>query len=222
MTENAPSLSLKSNPMQLPFAGDIFINERFLSLKKKYNIVNAIETGTYIGATFIWLYNNFDNIYSCELNPTYYQIACKIIFGQTRNSIHENYPSLMNNPEEMGTLVIANQGSIDFINHIAPSLIGESLFFLDAHWYDYCPLQDELLAIANQGLKPAVIAIHDFKTDHPDELGYDIYKSQPLELEWILPHIKKIYGNNWSYEYNIPDKSVGAMRGIIYIKRKDD
>jgi hypothetical protein len=116
-------------------------------------------------------------------------------------------------------LLICNQDSVLFINEIIPALEGESMFFLDAHWYDWCPLEDELLAIASHGLKPAVIAIHDFKTDHPELLGYDIYKGRPFELEWVTPLLDRIYGPDWTYEYNVPESTAGARRGIIYIKR---
>lgn len=203
-----------------PFAEDTYIEKAFLKFKEKYGIVNAIETGTHIGATFIWLYNNFDNVYTCEIEETYYQIACSLIFGRE----HENeifYKEIIN-PPEMGEMVIKNIDTVNFIKEICPKLTGESIFFLDAHWQSYCPLLDELKAISETNIKPAVIAIHDFKTDHPDILGYDTYNNQPYNLDWIKPSIDNIYGDNWSFEYNTPEEATGALRGIIYIKREVD
>jgi hypothetical protein len=88
-------------------------------------------------------------------------------------------------PPDMGEMVLSNQNSVDFIGGIASQLDERTLFFLDAHWYNYCPLLDELAVIARHRLRPAVIAIHDFVTGHPDQLGYDCYQSQPFTLEWI-------------------------------------
>lgn len=201
-----------------PFAGDIYIEKTFLRLKKQYNIVNAIETGTHIGATFIWLYNNFDKVYTCEIDKDYYQISCALIFGHQNEG--NEFPIEIVNPPNKGEMVMKNVDSITFIREVCPILIEESIFFLDAHWYSYCPLLDELKAISEADLKPAVIAIHDFKTDYPAVLGYDVYNDQPYDLAWIKPSIDSIYGSAWSFEYNTPKTATGALRGIVYIKRE--
>lgn len=203
-----------------PFAEDTYIEKAFLKFKEKYGIVNAIETGTHIGATFIWLYNNFDNVYTCEIEEKYYQMACSFIFG--RESEDDYFEKEIINPPSLGKMVIKNVDTVNFIKEICSKLTGESIFFLDAHWQSYCPLLDELKAISEANLKPAVIAIHDFKTDHPTALGYDTYNDQPYDLDWIKPSIDRIYGANWSFEYNTPEEAKGASRGIIYIKREDD
>ena len=96
---------------------------------------------------------------------------------------------------------------MEFIRSIADTLEGETIFFLDAHWYCRCPLLEELEAIASHGLQPAVIAIHDFKTDHPDELGFDFCTGQPFTLDWSRPSVEKIYGDDWSHEYNVPSRA---------------
>ena len=200
-----------------PFAEDVYIEKAFLKFKEKYGIVNAIETGTHIGATFIWLYNNFDNVYTCEIDENFYQTACAFIFGRTNEE--ERFEKEIVNPPSLGKIVMKNIDTVDFMKEICPKLTGESIFFLDAHWESYCPLLDELKAISEAGLKPAVIAIHDFKTDHPTVLGFDTYNDQEYDLDWIKPSIDSIYGDNWSFEYNTPEDATGALRGIIYIKR---
>ncbi|MFC0513366.1 hypothetical protein ACFFGT_04115 [Mucilaginibacter angelicae] len=210
---------MQINVLLKPFAGDTYIEKSFLKFKKKMKIVNAIETGTNMGSTFAWLYNNFDRVYTCESDEGYYQGACKRIFSVNSKYKMDHYPSQIVNPPDMGEMIIANSDSVSFLKMIGPQLSGESIFFLDAHWYDDCPLYNELLTIADLGLSPAVIAIHDFKTDHPDELGYDTYGGQSFDLAWITPAVNQIYGSNWTYEYNKPETSAGAKRGIIYIKR---
>ena len=215
-------MDLGSNPYVLgkPFAEDIYIEKAFSKFKEKYGIVNAIETGTHIGATFIWLYNNFDNVYTCEIDEKFYQLACSFIFGRERED--DYFENEIVNPPGLGKIVMKNIDTVDFMKEICPKLRGESIFFLDAHWESYCPLLDELKAISEAKLKPAVIAIHDFKTDHPAVLGYDTYNDQEYVLDWIKPSIDCIYGDNWSFEYNTPEAAAGALRGVIYIKREAD
>ena len=205
--------------MQEPFTGDTYIAERFLALREEYGIVNAVETGTYLGRTFIWICNHFDNAFSCEVSPKNYQFACHAIFAEPGAPLDELYPEAMIDPPGMGRFVLKNQDSVEFIHSIADALEGETIFFLDAHWYSRCPLLEELEAIASHGLRPAVIAIHDFKTDHPDDLGFDFCNGQPFTLDWIRPSVEKIYEDDWSYEYNVPSRAGGAMRGIVYLKR---
>jgi hypothetical protein len=199
------------------FAGDKFIENKLLTFKETFEIESAVETGTYLGATFRWLYNNFENVYSCEIDKECYQTACNSIFNDIQEKI--TYPSIIKNPPNMGELTIANIDSVIFLNQIGGELNDQTLFFLDAHWYAHCPLLNELSAIASSDLRPSVIAIHDFKTNHPEELGYDSYNSQDFTLEWIQKEVDKIYGNKWTYEYNNPKEAGGAKRGIIYITR---
>ena len=203
-----------------PFAMDEYIAAQLLKLKKEYDIIAAVETGTYLGGTFRWLYDNFEKVYSCEINPEYYQLCCNLIFNEQHSTEMETYPGRIINLPDMGEMMLSNQNSVDFIDEIASQLDNRTLFFLDAHWYNYCPLLDELAAIARHKLRPAVIAIHDFVTDHPDQLGYDSYQSQAFTLEWIKPAITEIYGQDWTHAYNTPETSMGEKRGIIYITPK--
>lgn len=212
-------VSFPGDPMLEPFTGDPHIAARLLELREEYGIVNAVETGTYLGHTFIWFCNHFANVHSCEISAKNYQFACHAIFGQPGAALEALYPEEIVDPPGMGRFVLKNQDSVEFIRGIADTLEGETVFFLDAHWYDRCPLPEELDAIAAHGLRPAVIAIHDFYTDHPEELGYDVHHSQPFTLEWIRPALEKIYGTAWSHEYNTPARAGGARRGIVYIKR---
>lgn len=208
-------MEIKTERLLQPFAGDSFIEKKILEFKEKFEIVSAVETGTFLGGTFRWLYNNFEKVYSCEVNPEFYQLACNRIFNSTEKNIV--YPNVIKNPVDMGELTFANIDSESFIQQIGASIDNQTLFFLDAHWYSHCPLLSELDVISDLNIKPAVISIHDFKTDHPEELGYDSYNSQEFTLDWIQRKIDKIYNKKWTYEYNTPNKAEGAMRGIIYI-----
>lgn len=174
-----------------PFNGDMFIEAEFIKLRDKHKITTAIETGSCLGYTTVWLAQHFEKVYTIELNKQYVDIA------RSKFLLHPNITSIHGNSE-------------DVLRHL--KIDGNAIFFLDAHWGNKCPLLNELYEIYKLGLKP-VIAIHDFLV--PDsEFGYDSYKGQPFSLKWIERLLKQIYGE-FDYHYN--SEAVGARRGIVYI-----
>jgi hypothetical protein len=188
--------------MGAPFNGDVFIEEEFLRLKQKYSLTTAVETGTNEGDTTIWLARNFQKAVSCELDRNLID-RCAKRFSDEKVHVELFHGS----SEQVLDYVIPHRG----IGH-------DTIFFLDAHWNSYCPLLDELEAIAKYELLP-VIAIHDFK-EPTGRLGYDSYNNQEYTFEWIKPKIDKIYSvknKGYCHYYNAPEKACGANRGVIYI-----
>jgi len=187
-------------PNQLSaFNGDTFVEKEFLSLRDKWNITNAVETGSYMFGTTLWLSDNFDKVYTFEIDNDLYK------YGQTKISNKTNIKSYLSNSAE---------GLVQIINEID----GNTIFFLDAHWYDYCPLLDELEIISKLKHTP-IIAIHDFKTPYP-HLGYDSYKEDDFTIDFIVDKLKKIYPNGFDYHYNNETEG-GASRGLIFITPKE-
>ena len=183
------------------FNGDQFIEDNFKQLKKEFNLKKAIETGTCLGSTTLFLSTEFEKVITIETNSEYALIAkdrAKALEIKNIDFVHGD------SGEILSTVIYANEIGDD------------TMFFLDAHWGNVCPLIKELEAIAENNIKP-VIAIHDFKTEDPS-LGFDSYNGQDFTLEWIKPYIDLIYGSGkWDYHYNTEEESEGARRGIIYI-----
>lgn len=179
-----------------PFNGDGFIEQEFISLRDRFGLTTAVETGTCLGYTTLWLSRNFEKVYTIELNKEYVEIArAKFLQYPNITSIHGN------SGDVLGSLKLTDR----------------TLFFLDAHWGNQFPLLKELFAIYKLQIMP-VIAIHDFFVPG-QELGFDTYKGQPFNLSLIERQLRQIYGskNNYKVKYNSEDKSDGAKRGIIYI-----
>jgi hypothetical protein len=194
-------------PFQLtPFNGCTFIQEEFLKLKKKFNISTVIETGTCLAGTTIWLAQNFDRVFTVEVNKTWLKIAINRIEAA---AVGDKVKAYLGKSEQV----------VDDIIKLY-TLANNVIFFCDAHWSEACPLQDELRAIAQNKLKPC-ICIHDWYVPNEPELGYDIYAGQPFTYEWIKPNLDEIYGvDNYDYYYNSSERATGAKRGIIYITPK--
>lgn len=194
-------------PFQLaPFNADKHIEQEFLKLKKEFNITTVIETGCCLGGTTIWLAQEFDRVFTIEVNKTWLKIAINRIEAA---AVGGKVKAYLGKSEQV----------LDDIIKIY-SLTDKTMLYLDAHWSESCPLLDELKSIAQNKIKP-VIAIHDFMVPNEPELGYDSYAGQPFTLEWIKPSIEAIYGvDGYEYYYNSAEKSAGAKRGIIYLTPK--
>ena len=188
---NIPNLM----PFQLEsFNGDYFVKEEFLKIKEKYDVKNVVETGTCLGSSTIFFTENFENVHSIEINSEYLNIA------KERNPKANYY-----------------LGSSDIVlPSIISSLVGKTVFFLDAHWEKHCPLLNELDCIASMTEKP-IIVIHDFFVPNSN-LGYDTYYGQAFDFQWIKEKLDSIYGReNYEYFYNSDEKSTEVKRGLIYI-----
>ena len=180
---------------KLGFEGDVFAKEKMKHIIESNGIKTIVETGTYLGSTTKWFSQWADKVHTFEVKQDHFNKAKEALKGCNNITMH-----LGNSAYELSKVI--------------GDLSDKTFFFLDAHWEDYNPLLDELKVIADSGLKP-IIAIHDFKVpDHP-ELGFDSYKGQDYDLEWIKPSLKLIYGEDYLIKYNT--EATGAKRGIIYI-----
>lgn len=182
----------------LPFNGDTFICEEFLNLKEKFNIKTVIETGSCVYSTTKWLGLNFKEVYTVEVNEDF------AVWGREKI---EGMP-------HVGAFI---RDSVGFLKDLPAK--ENAMFFLDAHWGDFCPLLSELEVIAKY--ENPVIAIHDFKVPNEPTLGYDSINGQAFDFEWIKPSLEAIYGvDGYDYYYNSNEKSTEIKRGIIYITPK--
>jgi hypothetical protein len=180
-----------------PFNGDIHMCQKFLELKKIFNIDTAIELGTCVGGTTKWLSENFDKVIGIELMPEFLNFA-----KQRANSSNVEF--------HLGS-------TVDLLPEVLKGIKDNTIFHIDSHWGDNNPLLRELEIIAEFKLKP-VIEIHDFKVPGHPELGFDTYEKEGIVYEWawIESYIEAIYGKNgFQIEYNY--QAIGAKRGCIYI-----
>jgi len=171
-------------------------------LASRFDITAIYETGTFHGGSTLILGNMFPNakVFSYETN---------------RNNCIVAATACVSNPN----ITIRNMSSVDGLQKdVAPNK-ENVLFFLDAHWGNYWPLQDELNVIASKGIRPVII-IHDFFVPNAKggaKFGFDRYKGQPLNLNYIKNGIETIYDSGYDYHYS--DK-VELNSGLIYVYPK--
>ena len=168
----------------LAFNGAPEVFSIIASLKRMYNIEDAVETGTFKGYTTVLLSSIFENVYSVELNKNNYDDAMKFL-------------------EEFKNIKLILGSSEDTLNKLLPSLKAKKLlFYLDAHWHDYWPILDELDAISKTHKDNCIIVIDDVLVPGRSDVAFDKYKRQPLSYEYVKAKLDNIF-TNYSVHYII-------------------
>lgn len=182
------------------FEGDELIFKEIKKIAKQNNIKVAIETGTYWGGSTKRLAEIFSKTHSIEVDVNNAQKAIEYLIFEAQR-----------------VQITIGDSSKDLLEIIKSYKQEKMFFFLDAHWGNHCPLLDELAQICQSG-KKAFISIHDFFNPNHSDFGYDEYKGQRLDFEYIKNSLSEIYPNGYTYYYN--EKAEGAKRGVIYILPK--
>jgi hypothetical protein len=191
--------------MTLGALEDKYAFEDIQKLAEKFNIKRIIETGTYKGWSTNRLCDLGVPVETIEVDESNFKEAKS--FLSSRDNVKMYHGS---SPEILETILEDGEENL--------------LFFLDAHWYEYWPLKDELRVIAEKNIKP-VISIHDFYVpngiNNEGKFGFDSWvdketnEFKQLDLDYIKESLEKIFGEKYEYHYNSQFDSVD--RGLIYI-----
>jgi hypothetical protein len=177
---------------EYPWNNDHHLAAEAIRLRDTYGLTCAVETGTCLGSTTLWLAENFDTVYSFELHRPSHAIA------EARCSAHHNAHTIL----------------ADSTTGLRNTELPTALYFLDAHWGDHCPLLDELDVIAQKGNKPCII-IHDFMVPGTT-FGFDrMPDGTPFTIDLIRSRLDAIYPDGWQHRY--PTEVAGAERGWVSI-----
>lgn len=138
-------------------------------------------------------------VYSCELNKFNYLLSRILTFGARNLSLgKESSPVFLKKLLRMGAA-----GDNPF-------------FYLDAHWYDYLPLKDELRVI-DSFCSRACVVIDDFFVPGLPSFGFDQYQNVRLDSTLVrkaMPGDLTIYYPNYD-----PSLETGDRRGYCIITK---
>jgi hypothetical protein len=118
---------------------------------------------------------------------------------------------------------IYNETSQEFMNrlkqHHAHLFVENTLFWLDAHGYDFrWPLKEEI-AFITANWKRAYILIDDFKIPGLDCFGYDEYQGQVCSFDYIKDALNPTIAYNLYYPNYTERTSVHhPLRGWVLIE----
>lgn len=179
----------------------------FSQLKDDYrNYKTFVETGTFMGETILNMEPYFNELYTIEIAPHYYNNTRKKYNGNKINFI-------------LGD-------SSDTLTAIAPLINNNCIFFLDGHWSaddtgkgkKDCPLEEECTSINDMFQGKAIIIIDDFRLfgkgphNNTDVCDWkDISKNKLISI--LNTRITDVY--------HLPSSLHKEDRLIIHIKEKE-
>lgn len=172
----------------------VFIQNLMLNL----DIQACIETGTYKGGSTLWFAKLLPEVHTIEINEDLYRENQTTFKGLQSIRAH-----LGNSPKVMDVI----------LKDWDPER--SVLFYLDAHWHDYWPILDELLAISRSSCRNnCVIVIDDFQIPGRPDIPYDSYNGQALNFHFVEASLRKAIPD-LHYEYYAPPPSMKGHRGRL-------
>lgn len=135
----------KENGLDAPLSGDRILAEALVDIV--YECGCIVETGTYLGYTAKWFQLFEKDYFGIEIDPDKVTNSlntapgANIIYGDSAQWLRDNHQALC----------------------------GKPFLFLDAHWFDPWPLEQELMTLRK--VSDPVIVIHDF--DDKTGAGFD-------------------------------------------------
>lgn len=168
----------------------------YLYLKNQFGITTAIETGTWKGETTRFLASIFDQVHSIEIQEEFFVQASEELSSFSNLRLHHG-----NSPE--------------VLQSILPELSSERiLFYLDAHWFSYWPLLDELEAIGTTRKDACIIIIDDVKVPFRPDIPYDSYEGEECGLAYIERALNRLFPS-YEYCYLLPKSPLSRAKLVI-------
>lgn len=161
----------------------------------------VIETGTNLGfSTGYFAAVTGLPVFSCEIDPMRFQLSRKLLLPY------------------FNTIKLYNENSVNFLKEFSAGPKAVYFFYLDAHWYDFLPLRQEIEIIAARWEK-FVIMVDDFKVEGDKGYGYDDYGSVgTLTFEYIKDLVKTLNLSAYFPAFS-SDEETGFKRGYIVLGR---
>jgi hypothetical protein len=175
----------------------------FLNLLETLKPAAFVETGTFRGSTTKWVAERFHGpILTCEIEVRYYLFACKMLAA---------YPQVRVNNEDSRT----------FLRHILPTLdnVRPVIFYLDAHWREDLPLEDELRQILSSKVN-SIIMIDDFEVPSDPGYGFDDYGPGKCLSLSLLSWAKEL-GCRFFFPTVPAADETGERRGACLLARQE-
>jgi predicted O-methyltransferase YrrM len=199
------------------FADDELTARQIQKIIVDFGVKTVVETGIFEGKSTNRFRLTGVNVIGVEISPEYAENSKKLIEReggkvQIVNKFWEADEKLLLN-KSVVKIIIGN--SPDVLAKIAPIVqkAPVCLYFLDAHWGDYWPINDEIKAL--QSYNNLIIVADDIKVPGKD-WGYISYKDKDLDWDLIKDDVCG-FKKNFRYFYTREVSEKSARHGKIYI-----
>lgn len=198
------------------FHNDEILQKLIIDSIRFFHVSTFFETGTFRGDSLRYVVDTLGdglNYFSCEVNKNVYEFATeRVASDPLATKVSER-------------IRVWNRSSPECIRDAFESgqVTEPVLYWLDAHWYSYWPLLDELQEILTYSHQ-AIIVIDDFKIPFHSAFdgGFDKCGDADNDLDFIDTKLK-ISKNPYRYDIifpNYPSKIAGGnarLRGYVAI-----
>jgi len=174
---------------------DPFLVARLKTIIAEHDIKVVVETGTNEGKSTVAFCDLVDRVIGVDNNPT--------CVAETDRRLRE--------AGKTNAIVIPGS-SPEVIKSIRNGLPADkTLWFLDAHWQDYWPIRDEIIAIPRAR---GVIVVHDMKVPGKN-FGFDRYRGRDLDYDY-LRGVLTLWSLSHRVEYSTEVAGSGVGAGFIF------
>lgn len=176
------------------FSGDRLLQNLVLSLIDT-GATAFVETGTWWGYTSGWVatMRPLVPVFTCDVTASF------LVGARWALSPHVR---------------LFNTSGEQFIELVASQVGDLPIFFLDAHWLDYWPLEDELRAIA-ANYSQAIIIVHDLYVPHCEAYHYDTYNGVALDINLVHAAILERASHDYLVYFPLPP-DIKAGYAVIF------
>ena len=187
-----------------PFNGQVKRMQQVALIAEAYKATHSIETGTFLGSSTMYLSGMVtEKTFTIEVDKT--------------TALKASKRFKINNPGLDIELIIGDSAiEIKKVLKRIPNSNNRILAYLDAHWLEAIPTENELLALHNWG-ENWIAIIDDFKIEDDIGYGFDSYGETEIGVE-IVPQIQGL--QVWVPKVS-SDFETGAKRGTGYIFTDD-
>lgn len=182
----------------MAFNGDPAVEREVRRLVKAFDVKHIIETGTFKGGTTTTLASMVDRVDTVEINEEFWT-AARTACAPIKNICCHLGDSVKRMPDMLR--------------------LGKSpkLAYLDAHWWDHLPLNDELDHIARICPDECIVVIDDFKVPHRN-YQFDIYQGKPIDIDLVHAALERAMPGGCVYYY-LSHSEKGPMMGYDGVPR---
>ena len=143
-----------------------------------------METGSWVGPTAVWFAEKYPEVRvdTIEIKEEFQQQAKAALAPFTNACSH-----LGNSKDKLPEVL-----------QLCPE--GPKLAYLDAHWWDYLPLNDELQIISQYAGDNCIVVIDDFQVPHRN-FQCDIFQDKPISIAMVIEALNSTAPSGLVYYY---------------------
>jgi hypothetical protein len=198
---------------------------RCLELRDKYNISTAVETGTFMAHTTVFLAEAFDNVYTIDIFKEFTKKAeervkgknVKCLFGKSVEVLKDVCQQLDKNQNILFFLDAHGNYINDIIKLGLQKDMGQSKkYYTEEFNTDLCPAKLEIEVISKYFYNKCIIIVDDIYNPYQMDSGHINFGGIRFDYSYLREAIEKCYDDH-KIDY-ICGKGLGWPKSVLIIE----